>query len=150
MNDTQIQELQETFNIFDSKGDGMIAVKQVGDVLRAMGQNPTEADIAKCLSGTAQEEAGPEGRLSWETFLPILQSVNKGKDKYSGEDIAEGMRHFDNEGNGFIKAADLRHLLTALGEKLTEDEVEQLMDGVTVDDEGKVNYENFIRQIMNG
>lgn len=144
MADLQISDFQETFNIFDTKGDGCIDFTQVGDVLRAMGQNPTQADIGKCT-----ESLDPKVRITWETFVPILQSIMKNKDRYSFDDIVEGLRHFDNDGSGYINAAELRHLLTALGEKLTEDEVEQLMEGVS-DEEGKVNYETFIKEIMKG
>jgi Ca2+-binding EF-hand superfamily protein len=38
----------QIFCYFDSKGDEKINVKQIGDVLRALGQNPTEAEILKC------------------------------------------------------------------------------------------------------
>ena len=34
--------------LFDSKGDGKISGRQLGDALRAMGQNPTEAEVKKC------------------------------------------------------------------------------------------------------
>jgi len=41
-------EFQETFSLFDNKGDGKIFAHQLGEVLRAMGQNPTEAEVKKC------------------------------------------------------------------------------------------------------
>jgi len=41
-------ELKETFNLFDNKGDEKIYAHQLGEVLRAMGQNPTEAEVKKC------------------------------------------------------------------------------------------------------
>lgn len=41
------EEFQETFHLFDNRGDGKIQVNQVGDVLRALGQNPTESDVKK-------------------------------------------------------------------------------------------------------
>jgi len=41
-------EYQETFSLFDNKGDGKIYAHQLGDVLRAMGQNPTESEVRKC------------------------------------------------------------------------------------------------------
>ena len=41
----------EVFMLFDSKGDGKIAAAQLGDCLRALGQNPTEAEIKKCGYG---------------------------------------------------------------------------------------------------
>lgn len=44
----QITEVQETFNLFDQRGDGKIAAAQLGDVLRALGQNPTEIEVKKC------------------------------------------------------------------------------------------------------
>jgi len=43
-----ITEFQETFSLFDNKGDGKIFAHQLGEVLRAMGQNPTEAEVKKC------------------------------------------------------------------------------------------------------
>lgn len=72
MDENQIQECQDAFAIFDSVGDGMIAVKQVGEALRAMGQNPTEADIQKCV-----ESLDPNGRITWDVFFPILQTIMK-------------------------------------------------------------------------
>lgn len=41
-------EFQETFSLFDNKGDGKISYLQLGEVLRAMGQNPTDAEVKKC------------------------------------------------------------------------------------------------------
>ena len=41
-------EYQETFSLFDNKGDGKIFTHQLGEVLRATGQNPTEAEVKKC------------------------------------------------------------------------------------------------------
>ena len=43
----RVSEFQEAFQIFDNKGDGQIHVAQIGDVLRALGQNPTEAEVKK-------------------------------------------------------------------------------------------------------
>ena len=42
---------------------------------------------------------------------------------YSEEEIREAFRVFDKDGNGFISAAELRHVMTNLGEKLTDEEV---------------------------
>lgn len=47
---------------------------------------------------------------------------------------------FDKEECGKILAAELRHILLALGERLSVDEVDELMKGVE-DSEGMVNYE---------
>lgn len=57
--------------MFDSRGDGKIHVAQVGDALRALGQNPTESDVKKCT-----HQLKPDERISFEVFLPIYQVNN--------------------------------------------------------------------------
>ena len=45
--------------------------------------------------------------------------ARKMKDTDSEEEIREAFRVFDKDGNGFISAAELRHVMTNLGEKVT-------------------------------
>ena len=39
----QLAEFQEAFLLYDNRGDGKISVSYIGDVMRALGQNPTES-----------------------------------------------------------------------------------------------------------
>lgn len=140
----QLAEFQEAFQLFDQRGDGKIHVGQIGDALRAMGQNPTESDVKKCTHHLKSDE-----RISFEVFLPIYQAISKARSGDTANDFIEGLRHFDKDGNGFISSAELRHLLSTLGEKLSDDEVEQLLQGQE-DSQGNINYENFVHLIMQG
>ncbi|XP_045483649.1 myosin-2 essential light chain isoform X1 [Harmonia axyridis] len=141
---TSVEEFQEAFQLFDNRGDGKIHVSQIGDALRALGQNPTESDVKKF---THQHK--PDERVSFEVFLPIYQQISKSRSAETADDFIEGLRHFDKDGNGYISSAELRHLLTTLGEKLTDDEVEQLLQGQE-DSQGNVNYEEFVKLVMSG
>lgn len=38
-------EFKEAFSLFDKDGDGTISSKELGTVMRSLGQNPTEADL---------------------------------------------------------------------------------------------------------
>ena len=67
--------------------------------------------------------------------------VKKMKDTDSEEEIRESFRVFDKNGNGFISAAELRHVMRNLGEKLTDEEVEEMIREADVDGDGRVNYE---------
>ena len=48
---------------------------------------------------------------------------------------------FDKDGNGLINAAELRHVMTNLGEKLTDHEVDEMMKEADIDGDGQLNYE---------
>lgn len=70
--------------------------------------------------------------------------ARKMKDTDSEEEIREAFRVFDKDGNGFISAAELRHVMTNLGEKLTDEEVDEMIREADIDGDGQVNYEGNI------
>ena len=41
-------------------------------------------------------------------------------------------------------AAELRHVMTNLGEKLTDEEVDEMIREADIDGDGQVNYEEFV------
>lgn len=67
--------------------------------------------------------------------------AKKMKDTDGEEELREAFRVFDKDGNGFISAAELRHVMTNLGEKLTDDEVDEMIREADLDGDGMVNYE---------
>ena len=72
----------------------------------------------------------------------LLFSVNP-------EYFIECLRVFDRNCNGLVNAAELRHVLCSLGDKLTAEEVDQLLVGFE-DNQGQVLYEEFVKHIMSG
>ncbi|OBS71032.1 hypothetical protein A6R68_00419 [Neotoma lepida] len=140
-NKDQLEEFKEAFELFDRVGDGKILYSQCGDLMRALGQNPTNAEVLKVLGNPKSDELKSR-RVDFETFLPMLQAVAKNRDQGTYEDYLEGLRVFDKEGNGKVMGAELRHVLTTLGEKMTEEEVETVLAGHE-DSNGCINYEEF-------
>jgi calmodulin len=65
--------------------------------------------------------------------------ARKMKDTDSEEEIREAFKVFDRDNNGFISAAELRHVMTSIGEKLTDDEVDEMIREADQDGDGRID-----------
>ena len=59
------------------------------------------------------------------------------------DEMLEAFKTFDRDGNGFLSMAELRYVMVNIGEKLTDDELEEMMREADVDGDGKINYEGI-------
>ena len=56
-----------------------------------------------------------EKQYKFEEILPIYKQVSADAESGTFADFMEAFKTFDREGQGFINAAELRHVLTSLG-----------------------------------
>jgi calmodulin len=143
LTEEQIAEFKEAFSLFDKDGDGTITTKELGTVMRSLGQNPTEAELQDMIN---EVDADGNGTIDFPEFLTMM--ARKMKDTDSEEEIVEAFKVFDKDGNGFISAAELRHVMTNLGEKLTDEEVDEMIREADIDGDGQINYEEFVKMMM--
>ncbi|MCE0481086.1 calmodulin-like 3 [Datura stramonium] len=61
--------------------------------------------------------------------------------------ISKKMKVFDKDQNGYISACDLRHVMINLGEKLTDEEAEQMIKEADLDGDGQVNFDEFVKMM---
>jgi calmodulin len=113
-------------------------------VIRALGKNPTEAELQDIIN---EVDPNGDGTVDFPSFLTIM--ARKMKDQDTEEDIIEAFRVFDKDGNGTISAAELRHVMTNLGEKLTDEEVDEMIREADVNGDGIIDYKEFTKIILN-
>lgn len=80
-------------------------------------------------------------------LYPVAVLVVRNKDE---EELIEAFEVFDENYNGFISAAELRHVLTNLGDQLTDEEVDDMIREVDVDVDGQINYRELVKKITSG
>ncbi|KAE9621662.1 putative EF-hand domain pair protein [Lupinus albus] len=142
LTDEQISEFKKAFSFYDKDGDGYITTKELGTVMRSLGQNPTEAELQDMIN---EVDADGSGTIDFPEFLNLM--AKKMKDTDSEEELKEAFRAFDKDQNGFISAAELRQI-TILGEKLTDEEVDKMIREADVDGDGQINYKEFVKVMM--
>merc|ERR1712125_189784 len=118
--------------------NGTITTKQLGTVMRSLGQNPTPAELQDMIN---EVDADGNGTIDFPEFLSL--QARKMKDTDTEEELVEAFKVFDRDGSGCISAAELRHVMTNLGEKLTDEEVDEMIREADVDGDGQINYEEF-------
>lgn len=80
-------EFKEAFSLFDKDGDGTITTKELGTVMRSLGQNPTEAELQDMIN---EVDADGNGTIDFPEFLTMM--ARKMKDTDSEEEIREAFR----------------------------------------------------------
>lgn len=140
LSESQLNSYREAFSLFDKDRDGKITSRELGTVMRSLGQTPTEAEISDMIN---EIDIDNDGTVDFSEFITMMARRMKTSDDQ--EVIKEAFRVFDRNGNGLISAAELRHVLTSIGDKLTDEEADEMIRAADVDGDGQINYEEFSR-----
>jgi len=136
----QIQEFKEAFNMIDQNRDGFIDKEDLHDMLASLGKDPTDAYLDDMMV------AAP-GPINFTMFLTMFG------DKLNGTDPEDVIKNafacFDEDNNGVIHEERLRELLTTMGDRFTEDEVDEMYRDAPIK-KGNFDYLEFTRILKYG
>ncbi|KAF8655572.1 hypothetical protein HU200_061119 [Digitaria exilis] len=163
LNSEQISEFREAFAFFDKDGDGCITMEELATVMGSLqGHRPSSDELHEMIRDA---DADGNGTIEFAEFLALMARKKKtstsagaggdgggaaggDEDDDPDEELREAFKVFDKDQNGYISAAELRHVMINLGEKLTDEEVEQMIREADLDGDGQVNYDEFVRMMM--
>jgi len=137
----QIKEFKEAFSMIDNNSDGVIDANDLTELYNSLGKNPSDKFINDMLS----EGHGP---INFTMFLTMFGEKLNGTD--SEEVIRSAFQCFDDDGKGMVSEERLTELLTTMGDRFTKDQVEQLLKGTKIDDDGNLDYYEFAKVLKHG
>ena len=143
ISDLKLKEYREAFDNFDKDHNGSISLKELGSMMKSLGQAPTDQDLREIIS---EVDLDGNGNIDFNEFITIMQKRTRDSDPE--EEIISAFRVFDKDGNGTLSTKELRHVMTTIGDKLTDEEVDQMIEEADVDGDGVINYEEFVRMMM--
>ena len=143
ISDLKLKESREAFDNFDKDHNGSISLKELGSMMKSLGQAPTDQDLREIIS---EVDLDGNGNIDFNEFITIMQKRTRDSDPE--EEIISAFRVFDKDGNGTLSTKELRHVMTTIGDKLTDEEVDQMIEEADVDGDGVINYEEFVRMMM--
>jgi len=139
-NQDQIQEFKEAFNMIDHNRDGFIDNEDLHDMLASLGKDPTD----EYLDSMMNEAPGP---INFTMFLTMFGERLQGTDPE--EVIKNAFGCFDDDNIGLLHEDRLRELLTTIGDRFTDDDVDEMFREAPIKN-GMFDYVEFTRILKHG
>ncbi|XP_048464290.1 troponin C, skeletal muscle isoform X3 [Rhincodon typus] len=133
--------------MFDADGGGDISTRELGQVMRILGQNPTREELDAIIEEVDEDGSGT---IDFEEFLVMMvrQMKEEAKGK-SEEELAEVFRVFDFNADGFIDRDELIEVLKGAGEHVSEEEIDELIREGDKNNDGKLDFDEWVKMMEN-
>jgi len=143
----QKAEFKAAFDIFvEDSTDGTISTKELGKVLRMLGQNPSEQELQEMVDEVDEDGSGTidfdefTQMMSKQLAAEALEQIPERPEK----ELAEAFRIFDSKCDGFIDGDELRAAFELTTENVEDWEIDQFISEGDKNEDGKMDYEEWI------
>ena len=119
---------------------GTIDAKELKVAMRALGFEPKKEEIRKMI---AEIDRDGSGTVDFNEFLAMM--TTKMGERDSREEILKAFRLFDDDETGKISFRNLKRVANELGEKMSDEELQEMIDEADRDGDGEINQDEFFR-----
>ena len=140
LTEDEIEEIKEAFDLFDTDGSGSIDPRELRAAMQSLGFEAKNQTIYQMITDLDKNK---NNNIDFEEFLDMMTA--RMSDRDTREDINKVFRLFDDDGTGSISIRNLRRVARELGETMTDEELQEMIDEADRDGDGEVNEEEFLR-----
>merc|ERR1712001_555202 len=144
LEDEQITVLKNCFDGFADE-DGAIPAENVGNILSMMGLK-VKPNALKGIIDEIDEDGS--GLLEFGEFCQLAARFLVEEDEEAlKKELKEAFRIYDEEGNGYISTDTLKEILKELDSKLSDEDLEGIIEEVDEDGSGTLDFDEFMEMM---
>ncbi|KAM8710307.1 hypothetical protein ACLKA7_017010 [Drosophila subpalustris] len=162
--DVEITDLRTAFDLLDRNRDGRVTANELQFMLKNLGINVRDEIIHDLIREASHSGNGLINEAEFLQWVGRIQALRDDQQQHDDsastaskpvdeaddvtEDLIAAFRVFDRDGNGFITRDELQTAMEMIGEPLNEQQLEQLLAIADLDQDGRINYEEFTRLLL--
>ena len=136
---------EEFFNYFLPNKRNTLSIKECKNAMRCLGLVVTEREIQKFLE--IKVKTGKE-KINLEEFKYICnKKLNENGNNIN--ELEEAFEIMDPEKTGIVDSKILRHQMKVFKPKITNEEIDQILSEFGEDEDGNINYREYLKNLKN-
>jgi Ca2+-binding EF-hand superfamily protein len=137
----KLEEYREAFRLFDKDNSGLISIEEIRKVMKNMGNEMSTEEIKAMMSGLDEDGSG---EITFEEFVTFMQRTEVQEETSEEDEVIRAFQTFDKDGNGWLSCAEFKHILTNLGNRFSDEEVQEIFNEADLNHDGKIEYREFV------
>ncbi|XP_059608323.1 troponin C, isoallergen Bla g 6.0101-like isoform X2 [Phlebotomus argentipes] len=146
LDEETLKILQNAFKAFDT--DNSVLTDDIGTILEMLGHKLDDQSL-KTLIRT--HDPRRTGKLNFEQFCAlagVYVDIEEDQDAIR-EELREAFLLYDKERLGYLTTEVLRDILHELDDKISDEDLDMMIDEIDADGSGTVDFEEFM-EVMTG
>ncbi|KAL7066340.1 putative centrin protein [Cryptosporidium serpentis] len=139
ISEEQKQEIKEAFELFDTEKTGKIDYHELKVAMRALGFDIKKTQVLEIMR---EYDKNGSGYVDYKDFMEIM--TQKILERDPKEEILKAFKLFDDDNTGKISLKNLRRVARELGENISDDELQAMIEEFDKDMDGEINEEEFL------
>lgn len=147
LSDEQRQEIREAFELFDSDKNGLIDAHEMKVAMRALGFDARKEEVLRMMDECPTKDYNNRSFIDLQSFTDLM--TEKFSQRDPRQEMVKAFQLFDENNTGKINLRSLRRVARELGENMTDDELQAMIDEFDKDQDGEINQEEFLSIMLN-